>query len=226
MCGRYNLRATPAQIQEFFDVLRMPDAAIPVRYNIAPTQTLPIIRQADDDRECVLARWGLVPSWAKDTKIGYKLINARSETVAGKPSFRAAFQRRRCLVPATGYYEWKKLDAKHKQPYHIHRENDGLFAFAGLWERWSKDDEPLESFTIITTTANPPLSDLHDRIPVILPTDVYALWLDPDVNPAALTALLRPPEDDLEAYPVNPIVGNVKNETPDCIEPVAGRSGR
>lgn len=220
MCGRYNLRATPAQIQEFFNVLRMPEAPIPVRYNIAPTQMLPIIRQADDGRECVLARWGLVPSWAKDTKIGYKLINARAETVAEKPSFRTAFKRRRCLVPATGYYEWKKLDAKNKQPYHIHREDDGLFAFAGLWERWTKEAEPLESFTIITTTANPPLSELHDRIPVILPTDAYPVWLDPEVDPSALTELLQPPEDGFDAYPVGQVVGNVKNDVPDCIEPL------
>lgn len=220
MCGRYNLRATPAEIQQFFDVLRMPEETIRPRYNIAPTQQVPIVRLAEDGRECAFARWGLIPSWSKDVKIGYRLINARAETVAEKPSFRAAFKRRRCLVPASGYYEWKKLDGKNKQPFHIRLPNDELMAFAGLWERWEKGDEPVESFTIVTTSAAPELADLHDRMPVVLPPEVYAVWLDPDVDPATEQELLVPFEGGIESYAVNPVVGNVKNDVPKCIEAV------
>ncbi len=219
MCGRFNLRATPAEIQEFFDLLRLPDWSWTPRYNIAPSQSHPIIRQGDGSRDCAIARWGLIPSWAKDLKIGYSMINARAETVAEKPSFRTAFKRRRCLIPASGFYEWKKLDAKTKQPYHIHRKDDGLIAFAGLWERWDKGSEPVESFTIITTTANALMSSLHDRMPVILPRDLHAVWLDEEIAPDALQELLQPLEDDsLEAYPVNALVGNVKNDNPDLIQ--------
>ena len=220
MCGRYNLRATPAEIQQFFDVLRVPD--LPPRYNVAPTQAMPVVRAGDEHTECVLARWGLIPSWASDPGIGARMINARSETVAEKPSFRAAFKRRRCLVPASGYYEWQKVSGE-KQPYHIHRPDDGLFAFAGLWERWSKGSEPLESFTIITTAAPPDLARLHDRMPVILPREQYALWLDLEVEPAALLELLQTPAAaGLEASAVDRLVGNVKNDTPECIAPLKG----
>eukprot|EP00913_Durusdinium_trenchii_P019515 g18345.t1 len=178
--------------------MRAPDEGLRPRYNIAPTQTAAIVRPADEGREVAFARWGLIPSWAKDIKIGYRMINARGETVAEKPSFRAAFKRRRCLVPASGYYEWKKLSAKTKQPYHIHRDDDGLIAFAGLWERWDAGDAPLESFTIITTAAGGALADIHDRMPVMLPESEHALWLDPDVEPEALGELLHPHDDEIE----------------------------
>lgn len=220
MCGRYNLRATPTQIQDFFNVFRMPEAEIHTRYNIAPTQTVPIIRQADDGRECALARWGLIPSWAKDLKIGNRLINARSETIAEKPSFRSAVKHcRRCLIPTTGFYEWKKLDAKTKQPYHIHLKGDGLFAFAGLWEHWEKGPQPLDSFTVITTEANASMNGLHDRMPVIIPPDNFGVWLDPEVPADAAGELMQPYSlGDLETYPVNKLVGNVKNDVPECLE--------
>lgn len=201
-------------------MLRMPDWSGKPRYNIAPTQSHPIIRLSESGRECALARWGLVPSWAEDLKIGYSLINARAETVAEKPSFRTAFKRRRCLIPATGFYEWKKV-GKRKQPFHIHRRDDGLMAFAGLWERWEKGSEPVESFTIITTAANSLMARLHDRMPVILPRDLYSVWLDPDVELNALKAILQPLADDsLDADPVGSLVGNVKNDVPECLEPV------
>jgi putative SOS response-associated peptidase YedK len=221
MCGRYNLRATPAEIQEFFNVLRMPAEQGRLRYNIAPTQFVPIIRQTDDGRECVMARWGLIPSWAKDRTIGNRLINARVETVAEKPSFRGAMKhRRRCLVPTTGYYEWKMLDTKVKQPYHIRMTGNRPFAFAGLWESWEKGEKPVESFTIITVSANPSLVSLHDRMPVILPPDVYAVWLDSEVPTDGVLSLLKPYAlDDVEAYAVNTVVNNVKNDVPECIEP-------
>ena len=220
MCGRYNIRTNSADFAQLFGT--DPAFEPPTRYNAAPTQMLPIVRM-NGERHVSLARWGLIPSWAKDHKIGYRLINARSETVDEKPSFRLAFKSRRCLVPASGFYEWKKLDARTKQAHHIHRKDDGLFAFAGLWERWTKGDEPVESFTILTTLPNATLSELHDRMPVILPDDSHAVWLDPDIEPQALKELLRACGDDLlDAYPCNRIVGNAQNEVPECIEPVAG----
>lgn len=223
MCGRYNLRATPSEIQEFFDVFRMPEFDGRPRYNIAPTQMLPIVRAADDQRECVLARWGLIPFWSKDAKIGNRMINARSETVTEKPSFRAAVKhRRRCLVPTTGFYEWKKLHARNKQPYHIHQAGDGLFAFAGLWEHWDKGEQPVDTFTILTTEANSLMADLHDRMPVILSPDEYGVWLDPNVPTEGTVELMRPyPGEDLETDPVNKLVGNVRNDVPECVEPIA-----
>lgn len=217
MCGRFNQRATATEIKNFFDLLRLPDWDWTPRYNIAPTQLHPIIRQIDGTREATIARWGLIPSWAKDEKIGYRMINARSETVAEKPSFRAAFKRRRCLIPASGFYEWQRIDAKTKQPHHIHHSDDGLIAFAGLWERWDKGDDTVESFSIITTSANSLMATIHDRMPVILPTDVHSVWLDPDVAPDALTELMRPYDGELNADPVSSYVGNVRNEGPQCI---------
>ena len=161
MCGRYNLTLSPNELQEFFDLFREPPWS--PRYNIAPTQSVLAIRFDEEatPREPVLLRWGLIPSWAKDETIGSKLINARGETVAEKPSFRAAFKRRRCLIPATGFYEWQKQPGSTKQPYHITTADGRPFAFAGLWERWTKGPSPVETCTIITTAANDDLQAIH-----------------------------------------------------------------
>lgn len=221
MCGRFTLRTPPGDLAEVFALFREPDWLQP-RYNIAPTQQVLAIRfdEHATPREPVMLRWGLIPSWAKDAKIGNSLINARADTVAAKPSFRAAFKRRRCLIVADGFYEWKKLD-DGKQPYQIGLRNGKPFAFAGLWERWEKGAEPIESCAIITTEANDLMSPLHDRMPVILRPDDYDAWLDPSGDAKALQGLLRPyPDDDLVAYPVSRAVNNPRNDRAECVEPV------
>ncbi len=189
------------------------------RFNIAPTQQILAIRGGAGGRELVSFRWGLIPSWAKDPSIGSRMINARGETVAEKPSFRTAFRRRRCLVLADGYYEWKK-EGKGKQPYHIHLPEGEVFAFAGLWERWSPDgDEPLETCTIITTAASGPLADLHDRMPVILDSIDYEPWLaTPEEEAAKLLPLIAPFEGELVCDAVSTRVNSVKNDDPACLE--------
>jgi len=166
---------------------------------------VPAIRQAEAGREAVLLRWGLIPYWAKDEKFGYHTINARAETVDRKPAFRSAFKRRRCLIPATGFYEWKKLN-RHKQPYHIRVKDRELFAFAGLWEHWrSPEGKAIESCTIIVTDANEVLKSIHDRMPVILDPGDYDTWLDPDNRDVdRLRSLLRPyPPNRMEFWPVS-----------------------
>ena len=190
MCGRYTFRAPAADAARAFQV--DPTPSLFPRYNIAPTQSVPIVRQAAA-REMVLARWGLVPSWASDLSIGYKLINARSETAASKPSFRSAFKQRCCLLAADGFYEWQKA-GKHKQPYYIRMKDDGPFAFAGLWERWQEPGgERVESFTILTTVANGLMRPLHDCMPVILAPWDYDRWIDPKSSEVEeLQALLLP----------------------------------
>jgi putative SOS response-associated peptidase YedK len=187
-----------------------------------------VIRQAVDGtaRECVALRWGLVPSWADDPAVGNRLINARAETVASKPSFRAAFRQRRCLVPADGFYEWQKQAGK-KQPFYIHLRGGGPFAFAGLWERWQGADEPIESFTIVTTEANELVRSLHERMPVILPREAYKHWLDPAyAKLEELQALLRPyPAEEMAAFPVSTRVNSPRVDDAACIVPVTGTSG-
>jgi len=221
MCGRYNLRTTPAELREVFELFREPDWPQP-RYNMAPTQTVLAIRfdEHATPREPALLRWGLIPSWAKDTKIGNSLINARADTIATKPSFRSAFKRRRCLIPASGFYEWQKRD-DGKQPYQIAMRSGKPFAFAGLWEQWEKGDGPIESCAIITTEANDLMAPLHDRMPVILRPDDYDAWLDPASDAGALQGLLQPyPDDDLTAYPVSKVVNNPRNDRPECVAPM------
>ena len=193
------------------------------RYNIAPTQDVPVVRSSGGGRAWAQLRWGLIPSWAKDPSMGSRMINARSETVAEKPSFRAAFKRRRCLVVADGYYEWQKL-GKIKQPYYIHMRDDGPFALAGLWETWrglpAEASDPLETCTIITTAANDATRPIHDRMPVILAPADYDLWLDPDMeDPQQIESLLGPYEsDDLVASAVSTHVNSPKNDDPDCVK--------
>lgn len=225
MCGRFTLRAPASVVAEQFGVL---DAeALRPRYNIAPTQPVAVIRHPSENvgtpRQLVMLRWGLVPSWATDPKIGNRLINARAETVAEKPAFRAALRRRRCLVAADGFYEWRRAGAT-KQPYFIHLADDRPFAFAGLWERWEGPDHTvLETCAVITTEANELMASIHDRMPVILSPDDYALWLDPAIqSPERLQPLLRPyPSEAMAAHPVSTHVNNPRHDDPRCVVPAA-----
>ena len=221
MCGRFLLANPNDGIYDLFDVKELPD--LKPRYNVAPTQTVPAVRILPGDEAISLChlRWGLIPSWAKDAKIGSRLINARSETAASKPSFRAAFKRRRCLIPADGYYEWAKQAGGSKQPYLIHLPDRQPFAMAGLWERWiDRSGEALESFTILTTDANEFVAALHHRMPVILPRKHFVEWLDPAiVDPKQIESLLTD-SPCLIAYPVSTQVNNPRNDDSSCIEPV------
>jgi putative SOS response-associated peptidase YedK len=217
MCGRYSLDAPGRALAELLQLPSQP--ALPLRYNIAPTQPVPVARDGAGGRELVLARWGLVPHWAQDPSIGNRLINARSETVAEKPSFRDAFRKRRCLVPATGFYE-SLASPGGKQPFHFRLLGGRPFAFAGLWERWDKGAEPVESCTILTTEANAVVRPVHERMPVILRPEDFAGWLDPLGNPAALQALLRPyPAEEMEARAVGRWVNDPRHEGADCLTP-------
>ena len=218
MCGRFALIVDASVLADVFDV--DPPRELKPRFNIAPTQTIPIVRSGlKTKRECAMVRWGLIPSWAKDKKIGARMINARGETVAEKPSFRSAVKNRRCLVPADGFYEWVRT-AEGKQPHFIHFLDGRPFAFAGLWERWEKGEgEPLETCTIITTTPNELIEDLHNRMPVILPSDRYAEWLEPEpLTGERLQGLLTPhPSGGMEAYPVSTFVNKPANDGPECL---------
>jgi putative SOS response-associated peptidase YedK len=219
MCGRYVIRAPTKTIAKMHRVFDAP--LFEARYNVAPTQSVPIVRAKDGTREMVLVRWGLIPSWAKDANIGYRLINARADTVATKPSFRSAFKRRRCLVPADGFYEWKK-GRKVKQPFYIHRKDEEPFAFAGLWESWEnpEDGKEVQSCSLITTEANKLMAPIHDRMPVILDPSACDQWLDADEPVSDLHSLLKPfPPAELTAYPVSLYVNSPKNQGPKCIEP-------
>jgi putative SOS response-associated peptidase YedK len=194
MCGRITFRASGKDLATLFDLIEVPDLDLEPRYNIAPSQPILAVREPANGvgRELVTLRWGLVPHWAKDLKIGYKLINARAETVATTPSFRSAFRKRRCLVPADGYYEWQKLE-KAKQPFYFHRKDGRPFAFAGRWEHWeSPDGELVESCTILTTDANDLAKPIHNRMPVIVDAAQYGLWLDPAGDLERCQVLLRP----------------------------------
>lgn len=217
MCGRYTLRDVGALATEITD-LRIRIANLRARYNVAPSQVVPIVRvDPAGQRELVDARWGLIPSWANDEKIGYKMINARSETIREKPSFRAAFKRRRCLVPADGFYEWMK-DGSAKRPHFIHRKDDHVFCFAGLWERWETPDACIDSCTVLTTSPNELMKPIHDRMPVILDKQTYDAWLSPNADTDDVFDLLKPAaEGQLEAFEVSPIVNSPKNDTEACI---------
>jgi putative SOS response-associated peptidase YedK len=208
-------------LAEVFAVLRLDESA--ARYNIAPSQVVPVVRQNGPVRELTLMRWGLIPRWATDPKIGLRTINARAETVATKPAFRDAFRRRRCLILADGFYEWKKDGSKRKRPFYIHHRDGRPFAFAGLWERWERPGvEPIQSCTVITTDANDLMHDLHDRMPVILSEDAYARWLDPKrQDQGELSALLKPfSSDEMALFEVSPIVNSPRNDSPECIAPL------
>lgn len=219
MCGRFSLTQSAARIAEVFGLPEEP--AWTPRYNIAPTQPVATIAHfgPQADRQFRLLRWGLIPSWAKDGAIGNKLINARAESVAEKPSFRSAFQQRRCLMLADGFYEWQKTTSKQKQPYYFQLADHQPFAFAGLWEHWQGPDGPIASCTLITTQANELMEAVHDRMPVILPPTAYAEWLDPDTPADALQALLRPYQSDaMKSYPVSTLVNSPSNDLPAVIQ--------
>ena len=227
MCGRYTLTMFQQQLAEEFEIYELEH--LQPRYNIAPTQSAPVVHVVGEGgkRELAMHKWGLIPNWAKDPTIGNRMINARAETAAEKPAFRSAMRRQRCLVPCTGFYEWKVLDpaAKKpaKQPYYIRRRDEGVFAFAGLWDRWrSPEGEEIDSFTILTTEPNELMRNLHNRMPVIIPRKKYGVWLDTqlqDVEP--LVPLLRPyPAGELVAHPVSNRVNNPKFDDPSCIQGV------
>jgi putative SOS response-associated peptidase YedK len=225
MCGRFTLASPKEAIRELFPLFDLVD--LKPRYNIAPTQPIAAVRRLPESAqpESVYLRWGLIPSWAEDAKIGNRLINARAETVATKPAFRAAFRQRRCLILADGFYEWQKT-GHAKQPYYIRRRDGKPFAFAGLWERFRGAEKPIESCTIVTTDANELMRPLHDRMPVILDRADFETWLAPaEQRTEMLQELLRPcPSDILAAYPISTQVNNPRNEGPACIEPVTDKA--
>jgi putative SOS response-associated peptidase YedK len=217
MCGRYELHAQPAAIALAFGLAHPP--ALRPRYNVAPMQEVPVVRVSPHGaRELVMVRWGLVPRWAKDPSIGSKMINARGETVAAKPSFRTAFRRHRCLIPANGFYEWMPAAAGRKQPVLIAMKDGSLFAFAGLYERWlTGDGEPLDTCTVLTTDANALLRAVHDRMPVIVPPEQYERWLDPAQDgPQALVAPY--PAEAMTWWPVSSRVNSVRHDDATLIE--------
>lgn len=222
MCGRM-IQMTPLEVlRQIFGFAGAPN--LRPRYNLAPTQEVAVVRDLGDGRDIALLRWGLVPSWAKDASGAAKLINARSETAADKPSFRSALRQRRCLVPVDGFYEWQAAGAgRRKQPFVIRRPDHAPFALAGLWERWhSPQGETLDTLAVLTTAANRPLSALHDRMPVVLAPDDWSLWLDGAAPLPMVLDLLRPaPDDALEMRPVSPRVGVVANDDPGLLDPVA-----
>jgi putative SOS response-associated peptidase YedK len=220
MCGRFTtLRHKPADIAERFKVELFEQAAIP-RYYIAPSQVIPVIRQING-RELIECKWGLVPFWAKDPKIGNKMINAKGETLAEKPSFKTGLAKRRCLIPADGFYEWQKTGKAQKQPMYIWLRSDGLFAFAGLWEDWkSPEGEKVHTFTIITVEPNELVSKIHNRMPAILLPENESDWLNPANSAADVTPLLGPyPSDEMEAYAVSTAVNSPKFDDSICIIP-------
>lgn len=226
MCGRFTLHTSANVLAQLFDLPKTP-MLVP-RYNIAPTQPVAIVRSGrqPDLREWALVKWGLVPSWAKDPAIGVRMINARAETAAEKPSFRAAYKRRRCLVPADGFYEWQKIGSR-KQPHYIHLRDGGPFAIAGLWEHWhGADGSELETCTLLTTEPNDLMAPLHNRMPVIIAPEDYAEWLDNSREDRQFLSILQHllrayPSDQMATYPVSPYVSNARNEGEECIAPLA-----
>ncbi len=222
MCGRFTLTADQDSFEDRFSLTGFDLGWVP-SFNIAPTQEVLTVTNDGSENRPELMRWGLVPSWAKDPKIGNRMINARSETLTEKPSFRTAFKRRRCLIPADGFYEWKR-EGKAKKPMLITANPGGLFAFAGLWETWKQPDGSwLLTCAIITTSANEFMTSIHDRMPVILPREAEGAWLDPDSEDVgALSELLLPyPSDRMHAHEVSTLVNSPRNNSPECIAPVA-----
>lgn len=236
MCGRFTFTSAPILLRQIFRGCKIPTNIAP-RYNITPTQDVAVIANTQDNGESdgdakkvEFFHWGLIPSWAKDPKIGSRMINARSETLIEKPSFRSAYKRRRCLILADGYYEWQEvLGTKLKQPVYIRLKSKNPFAFAGLWEKWQANwmDKPLRSCTIITCSPNPMLEEIHHRMPVILPQNAYAQWLAPDEQSSeTLQPLLTSyPSEEMEAYPVSRLVNRPTNDSPECIAPMLDVNG-
>jgi putative SOS response-associated peptidase YedK len=222
MCGRFTLTSTPQRLRDRFALAAAPEAVVP-HYNIAPSQDVLVIANRAQ-RLLRPARWGLVPWWAKDRAIGHRMINARVETLSQRPAFRELLERQRCAIPADGFYEWRRLDRKTRQPFYLRGRDGEPLALAGLWDVWrAPDGERLASCTIITVPANGAVAPIHDRMPAILSPEDLDAWLDPAPKPAAeLTPLLLPsPDDSLEAYPVSSRVNTPDNDDPDCIAPLA-----
>lgn len=229
MCGRFSLHQTGEDLAEAFQL--NPPPPVEPRFNIAPTQPVATITATLENPEpqFQLLRWGLIPSWAKDPAIGNRLINARAETVSDKPSFRAAFKRRRCLILADGFYEWQRQSSrKTKQPYYFFLNQHQPFAFAGLWEHWTDPNSggELQTCTILTTESNQLMESIHNRMPVILEPEDYETWLDPShYNPGELEEMLRPyGADNMEYYPVSTLVNKPQNDQPACIQPLASEA--
>ncbi len=227
MCGRYAIISSPEEVRSYFSYRDQPN--FPPRYNIAPTQPVPIVRMNAGVREFTLVRWGLVPSWAKEIGPSKPLINARAETLLEKPSFKRAAMRRRCLFPVDGFYEWRRIKGDAPKPYYIHRKDGGLLAFAGIWEHWQgADGSEIESAAIITTKANQTLAPIHHRMPVILDKDAQAQWLDvAEFSATEVYQHLKPADNDLlTAYPVNPRVNKVANDDVVLLEEMPDSEGK
>lgn len=220
MCGRFALKAPPRTVQEHFHLPEAPHLSS--RFNIPPSQAVAAVRHLPGKpfRQLDMLHWGLVPFWAKDAKIGYKMINARAETLAEKPAFRNAFKKRRCLIAADGFFEWRHT-GKIRQPFFVQLKNGAVFGFAGLWESWdSPDGNIIESCTIITVPANELIREIHDRMPVILQPDQYETWLCNPESKHSLNNLLKPyPAEEMETYPVSSLVNSPQNDVPECILP-------
>lgn len=223
MCGRFVKTSTREELSRRFGFDDVPAGNLfDPRYNIAPSQEQPVLIISEDKRVVSQMKWGLVPSWSKDPKIGYKMINARSEGIEEKPSFKNPLKKRRCLIMADGFYEWYKPDKKIKMPYFFKLKSGEPFAFAGLWDLWSKGDEPLKTFTIITTQPNELMKPIHNRMPVILKESEESKWLDPEITDyRELLSLLKPyPSEEMECYQVSTIVNSAKNDNPQCLSAV------
>ncbi|WP_432798822.1 SOS response-associated peptidase [Poriferisphaera sp. WC338] len=222
MCGRYTLIHEELLLEQMFEAEMM--IHLMGRYNIAPSQPIPIVRHDLDihRRQINFAQWGLIPSWAKDPAIGNRMINARSESLREKPSFRGIYNLKRCLIPASGFYEWDASQKKNRTPHYIHLLDESLFAFAGLWDTWhDPGGAQIDTCTIITTAANAMLQELHHRMPVIIPREYYNRWLDPTNQTAkGLDELLTPyPADEMHHYSVSTAVNKPANDSPDLIKP-------
>lgn len=232
MCGRYLLLSPAEAMRRLFGLLGA-SPNFPARYNVAPTDMMPVVRlNAARERELALLRWGLVPGWAESLSVGSRMINARSETVATKGAFRDSFKQRRCLVPADGYYEWKVVDGQ-RQPYLIRPPADMLMVLAGIWEVWARPQavetgsprdvgpagQVIETYSIVTGPALPPVANTHDRMPIVLEPEGFETWLDPNAAREDLDRLMAPDHVDLTVTAVGPSVNSVKNDDPSCLEP-------
>ncbi|MBA3694673.1 MAG: SOS response-associated peptidase [Pyrinomonadaceae bacterium] len=221
MCGRFSSSSKPEQIKKEFKVAVEDPAIFKPRYNIAPSQMIPVVLDRTGERIVAQLKWGLVPSWAKDALIGSRMINARAETLMEKPSFREAYKSRRCIIPASGFYEWQRAEKGAKQPFYFYLTNKEVFGFAGLWEEWldKKSGESLETCTIITTEANDVLKPVHDRMPVILKAADYDEWLDTkEANTDKLQKLLAPyPPDEMSSHAVSRAVNSPTFDSPELI---------
>jgi putative SOS response-associated peptidase YedK len=220
MCGRFTLHTPESRIREVFNLEHSPPLGLQPRYNIAPSQQVPIIRDTEAGPEMVMAKWGLIPHWSKEAKTKYSTINARIESVAEKPTYRTPFKHRRCLIPADGFYEWKVVDGR-KVPHHIRMRDEVVFALAGLWDRWDGEEESLESCSIIVMPANDVMQSLHERMPAIIAPAHQNLWLDPGVTDKTeiMGYLNSAPSGSLVTYPISPWVNSPKHDDVRCMEP-------